>query len=275
MSTKACPDGQSPHVADPPEGVAPVRWRAMTRPDLEPAGAEHGPEQMKMPRWEDLPADIRTDAVRPYYDVLVGRPRQLRLKRLLDLVGASALALALGWLFIVLAVVIKLDSPGPVFFRQRRVTRFGREFRIFKFRTMTHQPCGTGALISTGDDPRVTRAGRFMRRYRLDEIPQLIDVLRGTMTFVGTRPEVPEYVRRYSPEMRATLLLPAGVTSTASIRFKNEAQMLAAVSDVDSTYVHRILPVKMRFNLEDIREFSVRRDLRIALDTIRAVLGGG
>lgn len=260
---------------DPPGGTAPARQGAVTRPDPEPADAERGPEQMKVPRWEDLPADIRTEAVRPYYDVLAGRHRQLRLKRLLDLIGAGVLALALGWLFVVLAVVIKLDSPGPVFFRQQRVTRFGREFRIFKFRTMTHRACGTGALISAGDDLRVTRAGRFMRRYRLDEIPQLIDVLRGTMTLVGTRPEVPEYVRRYSPEMRATLLLPAGVTSTASIRFKNEAQMLAAVPDVDSAYVHTILPVKMRFNLEDIREFSIRRDLRIALDTIRAVLGVG
>ena len=136
----------------------------MTRPNLEPAGSEYGPEQMNVPKWEDLPADIRTDAVRPYYDALACRPHQLRLKRLLDLVGAGALARALGWLFIVLAVVIKLDSPGPVFFRQRRVTRFGQEFQILKFRTMSHGPCGTGALISAGDDPRVTRAGQFMRR---------------------------------------------------------------------------------------------------------------
>ena len=176
-----------------------------------------------------------------------------------------------GWLFIILAVLIKLDSPGPVFFRQRRVTQFGREFRIVKFRTMTHRPDIPGDQITRGDDPRVTRVGAVLRRYRLDEISQLIDILRGTMSFVGTRPEVPDYVRQYTPQMRATLLLPAGVTSTASIEFKDEAQILAAAPPGQDAYVTQVLPAKMRLNLRDVRDFSIGRDLRIAFRTVLAV----
>lgn len=230
---------------------------------------------MRVPPWEDLPADMRTDAVRPYYEALAMRGPELVLKRVLDVVGAGVLMIALGWLFLILAVVIKLDSPGPVFFRQRRVTRLGGEFRIFKFRTMAHRSGSTGARVTVGDDPRVTRVGAFMRRYRLDEIGQLIDVLRGTMTFVGTRPEIPAYVRRYTPEMRATLLLPAGVTSTASIHFKDEAQRLSGVHDVDHVYVTEVLPAKMALNLDDVRRFTIVRDLRIACETVRAVFMRG
>lgn len=227
---------------------------------------------MRVPAWEDLPVDMRTEAVRPYYEALAVRGPELALKRVLDVLGAAVLMVALGWLFLILAVVIKLDSPGPVFFRQRRVTRFGGEFRIFKFRTMAHQPRASGARVTVGNDPRVTRVGAFMRRYRLDEIGQLIDILRGTMTFVGTRPEIPDYVRHYTPEMRATLLLPAGVTSTASIRFKDEAQQLAAAHDVDHAYMNEVLPAKMVLNLDDVRRFTIARDLRIACQTVRAVL---
>ena len=224
-----------------------------------------------MPPWEDLPPALQTEEVRPYYEALSRRGLQLRLKRLLDVVGAAVLFVFLGWLFIILAVLIKLDSPGPVFFRQRRVTQFGREFRIVKFRTMTHRPDIPGDQITRGDDPRVTRVGAVLRRYRLDEISQLIDILRGTMSFVGTRPEVPDYVRQYTPQMRATLLLPAGVTSTASIEFKDEAQILAAAPPGQDAYVTQVLPAKMRLNLRDVRDFSIGRDLRIAFRTILAV----
>lgn len=227
---------------------------------------------MKMPAWEDLPPDMQTEAVRPYYDVLVARGPQLMLKRVLDVLGAALLLVALSWLFVLLAVAIKIDSPGPVFFRQRRVTQFGEEFRIFKFRTMTHQSQNLGARVTVSNDPRVTRVGAVIRHYRIDEIGQLIDVLRGTMTFVGTRLEIPEYVRDYTPEMRATLLLPAGVTSTASIWFKDEAEQLSAALDIDEAYLNQVLPAKMAFNLDDVRRFTVARELRIAFDTVRAVL---
>ena len=224
-----------------------------------------------MPPWEDLPPTLQTEEVRPYYEALSRRGLQLRLKRLLDVVGATVLFVLLGWLFVILALLIKLDSPGPVFFRQRRVTQFGREFRIVKFRTMTHRPAASGDQITRGDDPRITRVGAVLRRYRLDEISQLIDILRGTMSFVGTRPEVPDYVRQYTPQMRATLLLPAGVTSTASIEFKDEAQILAAAPLGQDAYVTQVLPAKMRLNLRDVRDFSIGRDLRIAFRTILAV----
>ena len=224
-----------------------------------------------MPPWEDLPPALQTEEVRPYYEALSRRGLQLRLKRLLDVVGAAVLFVFLGWLFVILAVLIKLDSPGPVFFRQRRVTQFGREFRIVKFRTMTHRPDVPGDQITRGDDPRVTRVGAVLRRYRLDEISQLIDILRGTMSFVGTRPEVPDYVRQYTPQMRATLLLPAGVTSAASIEFKDEAQILSAAPPGQDAYVTQVLPAKMRLNLRDVRDFSIGRDLRIAFRTVLAV----
>lgn len=224
-----------------------------------------------MPPWEDLPSTLQTEEVRPYYEALSRRGLQLRFKRLLDVVGATVLFVLLGWLFVILALLIKLDSPGPVFFRQRRVTQFGREFRIVKFRTMTHRPAAPGEQITRGDDPRITRVGAVLRRYRLDEISQLIDILRGTMSFVGTRPEVPDYVRQYTPQMRATLLLPAGVTSTASIEFKDEAQILAAAPPGQDAYVTQVLPAKMRLNLRDVRDFSIGRDLRIAFRTILAV----
>ena len=224
-----------------------------------------------MPPWEDLPSTLQTEEVRPYYEALSRRGLQLRLKRLLDVVEATVLFVLLGWLFVILALLIKLDSPGPVFFRQRRVTQFGREFRIVKFRTMTYRPAALGDQITRGDDPRITRVGAVLRRYRLDEISQLIDILRGTMSFVGTRPEVPDYVRQYTPQMRATLLLPAGVTSTASIEFKDEAQILAAAPPGQDAYVTQVLPAKMRLNLRDVRDFSIGRDLRIAFRTILAV----
>ena len=224
-----------------------------------------------MPPWEDLPPTLQTEEVRPYYEALSRRGLQLRLKRLLDVVGATVLFVLLGWLFVILALLIKLDSPGPVFFRQRRVTQFGREFRIVKFRPMTYRPAAPGDQITRGDDPRITRVGAVLRRYRLDEISQLIDILRGTMSFVGTRPEVPDYVRQYTPQMRATLLLPAGVTSTASIEFKDEAQILAAAPLGQDAYVTQVLPAKMRLNLRDVRDFSIGRDLRIAFRTILAV----
>ncbi|MEE0706244.1 MAG: sugar transferase [Adlercreutzia sp.] len=230
---------------------------------------------MKLLAWGQLPEQLRTEAVRPYYESLAGKRIQLIGKRCIDIVGSLVLLVLLSPVFLVLAIAIKLDSPGPVFYRQERVTQYGRRFRIFKFRTMCNNADKIGSAVTTGGDARVTRVGAKIRDYRLDEISQLIDILRGTMTFVGTRPEVPKYVSEYTPEMMATLLLPAGVTSTASIRFKDEAELLNAADDVDKVYVREVLPLKMEYNLQDVKDFSLSRDMGTMLETVGAVTKRG
>ena len=176
-------------------------------------------------------------------------------------------------LFLILAIAIKVDSRGPVFYRQVRITQYGKRFRIFKFRTMVQNADKIGAQVTVNHDPRITRVGRFIRKCRLDEVCQLIDVLRGTMTFVGTRPEVPKYVDRYTDSMMATLLLPAGVTSLASIYYKDEAELLDSAEDPDKVYVEEVLPGKMYYNLKAIERFGFWRDIGIMFMTVFAVLG--
>ena len=229
---------------------------------------------MILKKWEDLPDKLRTDAVRPYYDILAKRRGSLLLKRCFDIVVSAVMLLVLSPVFLVLAIAIKLDSPGPVFYRQVRVTQYGREFRIFKFRSMVSDANKRGSLVTVSGDSRITRVGKFIRKCRLDEVCQLIDVLRGTMTFVGTRPEVPKYVAAYTPEMLATLLLPAGVTSEASIEYKDEAELLDAAADVDAVYIHDVLPGKMRYNLQSLKDFSFFSDIKTMFRTVFAVFGG-
>ena len=222
---------------------------------------------MILKKWEELPENLRTDAVRPYYDLLAKRRGSLALKRCFDVVVSAMMLLVLAPVFLVLAIAIKLDSPGPVFYRQVRVTQYGRHFRIFKFRSMVSDADKRGSLVTVSGDSRITRVGRFIRKCRLDELCQLIDV------FVGTRPEVPKYVAAYTPEMLATLLLPAGVTSRASILYKDEAELLDAADDVDAVYIHDVLPGKMRYNLEELKEFSFLSDIKTMFRTVFAVLG--
>ena len=228
---------------------------------------------MILKKWEELPESLRNDAVRPYYDLLAKRKGSLLLKRCFDIVVSALMLLVLSPLFLVLAIAIKLDSPGPVFYRQVRVTQYGKEFRIFKFRSMVSDADKRGSLVTVSGDSRITRVGRFIRRCRLDELCQLIDIFRGTMTFVGTRPEVPKYVAAYTPEMMATLLLPAGITSEASILYKDEADLLDAATDVDAVYVHEVLPGKMKYNLEALKDFSFLSDIKTMFWTVFAVLG--
>ena len=228
---------------------------------------------MILKKWEALPEQLRTDAVRPYYDLLARRRGSLLLKRCFDVIVSSLMLVVLSPLFLILAIAIKCDTPGPVFYRQVRVTQYGREFRIFKFRSMVQGADRRGSLVTVSGDSRITRVGRFIRRCRLDELCQLIDVFRGTMTFVGTRPEVPKYVAAYTPEMMATLLLPAGITSRASILYKDEADLLDAASDVDAVYVHEVLPGKMKYNLEEMKDFSFFSDIKTMFRTVFAVLG--
>ena len=223
---------------------------------------------MILRKWEDLPPEMQCDEVRPYYEILRKKRVTLLLKRLFDIVVSLLALLALSPLFLILALAIKLDSAGPVFFRQVRVTRYGKRFRIFKFRTMVQNAEKLGTQVTLHHDVRVTRVGRFLRKYRLDEISQLIDVFRGAMTFVGTRPEVPKYVDAYTPEMMATLLLPAGVTSEASLCFRNEDRLLKRAADVDETYVKEILPEKMKWNLKSLESFGAFHELQTLFRTV-------
>lgn len=227
---------------------------------------------MILKKWEDLPEQLRTDAVRPYYDILKKKKVGLAAKRLFDVVVSAVMLLILAPVFLVLAIAIKLDSEGPVFYRQVRVTQYGQQFRIFKFRSMVSNADKIGTQVTVGNDSRITRVGKLIRKCRLDELCQLIDIFRGTMTFVGTRPEVPKYVAAYTPEMMATLLLPAGVTSLASIMYKDEDQLLADAEDVDQTYIEQVLPGKMRYNLDALRNFSIWSDIATMFRTVIAVL---
>ena len=223
--------------------------------------------------WEKLPPEFQVEQVRPYYDILKKKKLSLICKRVVDIVVSALMLLILSPVFLILAIAIKLDSPGPVFYRQVRVTQYGKQFRIFKFRSMVSNADKIGTQVTVGNDSRVTRMGKLIRKCRLDEISQLIDVFRGTMTFVGTRPEVPKYVEAYTPEMMATLLLPAGVTSLASIMYKDEDKLLSDAADADKTYVEEVLPGKMRYNLKAIENYSFLGDIKVMFMTIFAVLG--
>lgn len=224
-------------------------------------------------KWDDLPDFMRVDEVRPYWETLNKRRGQLLLKRCFDLVVALILLVILAIPMTIIAVLIKKDSEGPVFYRQERVTTYGRHFRIHKFRTMVSNADKIGTAVTVGNDSRITRVGAKLRRHRLDELPQVLDVIQGTMSFVGTRPEAVKYVERYKPEYNATLLMPAGITSEASIRYKDEDKLLNAADDVDNIYVEKVLPEKMKWNLESIRRFRFLREILTMFRTIFAVLG--
>lgn len=224
-------------------------------------------------RWEELPDFMRVPEVRPYYDALAKRPVSLLLKRLFDVVIALVLLVILAIPMLIIAIAVKMDSEGPVYYRQERVTTYGKHFRIHKFRTMVSNADQIGTAVTVSNDSRITQVGARLRKLRLDELPQLFDVLSGDMSFVGTRPEVPKYVERYTPEMRATLLLPAGITSEASIRYKDEDKLLQDADDVDRVYVERVLPGKMKWNLESIRRFCFSKEALTMFRTIFAVLG--
>lgn len=223
-------------------------------------------------RWEDLPEDMRTDEVREYYEVLSRKQFSLVIKRIFDIIVALVMLIIISPVLLVVAIIIKLDSEGPVFYRQVRITQYGKEFRIHKFRTMVTNADKIGSLVTVGADARVTKIGRVLRKYRLDELPQLIDILQGNMSFVGTRPEVPKYVNAYSKEMKATLLLPAGITSEASICYKDEAELLESADDVDRVYVEQVLPGKMKYNLGMIKDFSFISEIGVMFKTVAAVL---
>ena len=227
-------------------------------------------------KWDKLPENLKNEETEKYYKILSHRKIQLFLKRLIDIVGSLILLILLSPILIIMAILIKLDSKGPVFYRQERVTTYGRVFRIFKFRTMVQNADKIGSLVTLGEDPRITKVGKIIRKFRIDEFPQVINILIGDMSFVGTRPEVKKYVDNYTDEMKATLLMPAGVTSTASIKYKNEDEIISTYLNkgekVDDIYINRVLPEKMKYNLEYIKKFSIIQDLKTMINTVIAVL---
>lgn len=222
-------------------------------------------------KWEELPEYMRTEAVKPYYDVLSRKKKSLLAKRSFDVVIATILLILLIPVLLVIAILIKMDSKGKVFFCQERVTQYGRRFKIIKFRTMISDAEKKGTQVTVENDSRVTKIGKTLRKYRLDELPQLINIILGDMSFVGTRPEVVKYVMKYKPEMMATLLLPAGVTSEASIEYRDEDQLLQNAVDADLVYIEEILPEKMKYNLHSLMKFSIGSEIYTMFKTIVTV----
>ncbi len=222
--------------------------------------------------WEDMPEEMKNDKVKKYYDILDKNRRSLVVKRVFDIAASFSLIVLLLPVFAIIAYMIKKDSKGPVIFRQTRVTAYNRDFTIYKFRTMINDAESLGSSVTGKDDCRITEVGRKLRKYRLDELPQLVNVLFGDMSFVGTRPEVRKYVDEYSQAMMATLLMPAGITSEASIAYKDEDELLKNAFDCDYVYINKILPEKMKYNLRSIRKFSIKRDILTMIKTVFSVL---
>ena len=252
---------------------------------------------MILKKWDDIPNTIKNKSTYEYYKILEKKKITLLFKRVFDIIFSLMLLIILLPLFIILAIYIKIDSKGPVFYIQERVTKYDKTFRIFKFRTMVYNADKIGSLVTVNNDLRITKIGKFIRKCRLDEIPQLINIITGDMSFVGTRPEVRKYVDSYTDEMKATLLMPAGVTSLASIKFKdedeilnryvqetkekvfvvsgnsfNEKKQIDKKQAIDDAYINEIIPQKMKYNLKYIETFSIINDLRICINTVIGVL---
>lgn len=230
---------------------------------------------MLLKKWDDLPECMKNNEVKKYYNILSKKKGQLVLKRLFDICLSLILIIILSPVILIISIWIKLDSKGPVFYRQERITQYGKVFRIFKFRTMVANADQIGSLVTTSNDSRITKFGNKIRKCRLDEVPQLFNILTGDMSFVGTRPEVKKYVDQYTDEMYATLLLPAGVTSLASIEFKDEDEIISQYIDenhtTDEVYINKVLPNKMKYNLEALTSFYFIKDLSVMINTVMKV----
>lgn len=225
-----------------------------------------------MKEWNELPKAMRNEKVKYYYDILQRHQKELKIKRAFDIICAAIMIVILSPILIALSIMIKLDSKGTVLFKQVRVTTYGKKFKIWKFRTMVDNADKLGTQVTTKGDVRITRMGHLLRKVRLDELPQLFNVLKGDMTFVGTRPEVPKYVDHYTEEMMATFLLPAGVTSRTSIEYKDEEKLLENAENADEVYINEVLPAKMVYNLREIEKFSFLRDICTMVKTLVAVI---
>lgn len=221
--------------------------------------------------FDKLPQRFQCDEVREYYDILCKKKFSIMLKRITDIFMALVMLIFLIIPIIIISIAVKCTSKGPVFYKQVRVTAYGRRFKILKFRTMVVGADKIGSLVTTDGDSRVTKMGKFLRKYRLDELPQIFHVVSGKMSVVGTRPEVPKYVDSYEKEYLATLLMPAGITSLASIMYKDEEKLLSDKDDVDTVYVEQILPDKMEYNLKYLRNFGFRSDIKLMFKTVKEV----
>lgn len=228
--------------------------------------------RMLLKDWEELPEFMRNEDVKVYYESLSKKKISLFFKRIFDIVMSLIMIIITSPLLILLSIWIKLDSKGPVFYRQARITQYGEIFHIYKFRTMIVNADKLETLVTTKNDVRITKVGNKIRKCRLDEIPQLFNVLRGEMSFVGTRPEVKRYVDSYTDEMKATLLLPAGITSVASVKFKNEEDVIELVKNkyrnTDELYISEILPKKMSYNLKYLINYRFYKDIYCCLITV-------
>ena len=225
-----------------------------------------------MRKWNELPQDMQVEEIKKYYEILQKHKMGMRAKRFFDILVSIFLIVLTCPVLLLLSILIKIDSKGPVIFRQVRITTYGKKFRICKFRTMVNNAEQLGTQVTTKGDSRVTRMGKLLRGSRLDELPQLFNILAGDMTFVGTRPEVEKYVNQYTNEMKATLLLPAGVTSRASIEYKDEEKLLENAENADEVYIDKVLPEKMKYNLQAIEKFSFWEDIKTMFATVAAVV---
>lgn len=227
-------------------------------------------------KWENLDESLQCEAVKKYYDILSKKKGSLFIKRMFDIVVSFIMIILLSPILIFISIWIKIDSPGTVFYRQVRVTKNNKDFRIFKFRTMVSNADKIGSLVTVGQDNRITKVGNKLRKLRLDELPQLFNILKGEMSFVGTRPEVRKYVDVYKDEMKATLLMPAGVTSLASIKFKDEDEIISKHVEegysVDEAYINFALSKKMEYNLESLKDFSFIKEIGLMFKTVFEVL---
>lgn len=221
---------------------------------------------MRILPWDELPLYMQNDEVKKYYNNLVDKQGYLKIKRCIDIIVSILVLIILIPLFIIISILIKYDSSGPVLYKQKRVTQYGRIFHIYKFRTMIVN-ADSGFQITQYNDSRITKIGKILRRYKLDELPQFYNVLTGSLTLCGTRPENPKFVNQYSNEMLATLLLPAGITSLTSIKFTNEALLIQDVNNFDEAYINYILPEKMKYNLQELEQLSFLQDIKILIAT--------
>ena len=225
---------------------------------------------MSQKQSEKLPPSMQNDEVKKYLPYLAKRGATFALKRFFDIFVCLLLLIITSPVLIICGILVKCTSKGPVFYRQERVGRYDSNFRIFKFRTMVQDADKIGAKLTVGDrDPRITRFGHFLRKTRLDEFPQFLNVLAGHMSLVGPRPEVRRYVNEYTDEMMATLLVRPGITGMASIKFRHENDMLSGREDPERYYIEEILPQKMQINLDYIKAISIKAESLILCRTIK------
>ncbi len=223
-------------------------------------------------KYDKLPTNLKNPTTKAYYDLLKKKKVTFFFKRLFDIIMSLCMIVILSPVLIIISFIILCTSKGPILYKQRRVTKYGKIFKIWKFRTMVKHADKIGTQVTIKGDPRITKVGKFLRKCRLDELPQLFNILFGQMSFVGPRPEVEKYVNQYQEEMYATLLVRSGVTSLASIKYKDENKLLEHASDADEVYINEILPEKMKYNYQYLKKINIFYDIALLFQTVIAIL---